>query len=75
VSSSGQNVSATVSVSLEKSKSFERWHLMSAACVERIPVITQEPNKMEQKFARLLAELELESSYLSDHSIRLTEDL
>ena len=48
---------------------------MSAACVERLPVIVEEPNKIEQEFGRMMAKLELKNSCLSDHSLRLAEDL
>lgn len=48
---------------------------MSAVCLERFPVITQEMNPLEKKFSQLLQTMEHEKSHLSDHELRHLEDL
>ncbi|CAL1541776.1 unnamed protein product [Lymnaea stagnalis] len=48
--------------------------LYSAVCVERHPIIGAEKNKLEQRFADLMAQLELEKSFLSDHEVRLIKE-
>jgi large subunit ribosomal protein L46 len=48
---------------------------MSAVCLERPPVITQERNEQELEFARLRVTREVEQSCLSDHELRHREDL
>lgn len=53
----------------------EKWQLMSAVCLERFPVITQEMNPLEKKFSQLLQTMEHEKSHLSDHELRHLEDL
>ena len=52
----------------------ERWDLLSAVCLERKPVITKELNDIEVKFSELLARIEFESSYKSEHEVRKEED-
>ncbi|XP_076447782.1 large ribosomal subunit protein mL46-like [Babylonia areolata] len=51
-----------------------QWQLVSAVCLQRPPVITAELTPLEQQYKDLLADLELESSILSDHEIRVLED-
>jgi len=58
-----------------KSAPSTQWQLMSAICLERRPVITQEPNEMEIGYAKLMAQLELEHSLKCDHEMRHQEDL
>lgn len=53
----------------------EKWKLMSAVCLERFPVITQEMNSIENEFGQLLSKMELEQSHLSNHELRHLEDL
>lgn len=48
---------------------------MSAVCLERFPVITQEMNSIENEFGQLLSKMELEQSHLSNHELRHLEDL
>ncbi|XP_054627031.1 39S ribosomal protein L46, mitochondrial [Dunckerocampus dactyliophorus] len=50
------------------------WTLMAAVCLQRLPVISVDPSPMEQRFGRMLQEMELEKSILSDHELRLHED-
>ncbi|XP_029000693.1 39S ribosomal protein L46, mitochondrial isoform X2 [Betta splendens] len=50
------------------------WTLMAAACLQRLPVISADLNPIEQQFAHLMQQMELEKSMLSDHEQRLLED-
>ena len=65
----------TAAAPAQSSTKPERWQLLSAVCLERLPVVTQEMNAIEQEFARLMATMELEYSCLSDHELRHREDL
>ncbi|XP_077376356.1 large ribosomal subunit protein mL46 [Festucalex cinctus] len=50
------------------------WTLMAAVCLQRPPVISAELSPMEQRFARLMQQMELEKSILSEHELRLLAD-
>nr|XP_057934853.1 39S ribosomal protein L46, mitochondrial [Doryrhamphus excisus] len=50
------------------------WTLMAAVCLQRLPVISADRSPTEQLFGRMLSEMELEKSILSDHELRLHED-
>lgn len=52
-----------------------RWHLASAAYVQRPAVISSPRNELEEKYAQLSARLEIERSLQSDHEQRHQEDL
>jgi len=47
---------------------------MSAVCLERLPVITQEPTAIEKDVAEMFKQIEFEYSCLSDHELRNLED-
>ena len=47
------------------------WRLFAAACVERLPVVTQERSDIEERYWRFVQQLELQQSVLSDHEVRL----
>ncbi|XP_052008409.1 39S ribosomal protein L46, mitochondrial [Xyrauchen texanus] len=50
------------------------WELHGAVCLQRLPVISQDRNPLEEKFMELMHQMELERSLLSDHELRLMED-
>ncbi|XP_037102508.1 39S ribosomal protein L46, mitochondrial [Syngnathus acus] len=50
------------------------WTLMAAVCLQRPPVISADLNPLEQRFARLMQQMEVEKSILSEHELRLLED-
>lgn len=52
-----------------------QWHIMSAVCLERKPVISQEMTPIEKSYSTLLQTLEHENSLLSNHELRHKEDL
>ena len=52
----------------------DQWHLMSAVCLQRMPVITQERSDMEEEFSQLLEKIEFENSHLSDHELWHLDD-
>uniref|UniRef100_A0A8C4QEG7 Large ribosomal subunit protein mL46 n=1 Tax=Eptatretus burgeri TaxID=7764 RepID=A0A8C4QEG7_EPTBU len=47
------------------------WRLFAAACVERLPVVSQERSDIEDRYWRFVQQLELQQSVLSDHEVRL----
>ncbi|XP_069679808.1 large ribosomal subunit protein mL46 [Periplaneta americana] len=51
-----------------------KWDLMSAICLERKPVISRDMNDIERQFSGMLAQIELENSYKSDHEMRRKRD-
>ncbi|XP_014032195.1 large ribosomal subunit protein mL46 [Salmo salar] len=50
------------------------WKLYGAVCLQRLPVISQERNPVEDRFAELMHQMELERSLLSEHEQRLLEE-
>ncbi|CAB1338776.1 unnamed protein product, partial [Coregonus sp. 'balchen'] len=50
------------------------WKVYGAVCLQRLPVISQERNPIEDQFAELMHQMELERSLLSEHEQRLLED-
>ncbi|KAI5607649.1 39S ribosomal protein L46, mitochondrial, partial [Silurus asotus] len=50
------------------------WVIHGAVCLQRLPVISQDLNPVEEKFMELMRQMELERSMLSDHELRLLED-
>lgn len=53
----------------------EKWDLLTAVCLERKPIITPTLTDLEQKYKKLLEELEFEKSLKSDHELRHENDL
>ncbi|XP_010900169.2 39S ribosomal protein L46, mitochondrial isoform X2 [Esox lucius] len=51
-----------------------QWKLHGAVCLQRLPVISQERNPIEDQFAELIHQMELERSLVSEHELRLLED-
>lgn len=52
-----------------------RWHLVSAVCVQRRPLITPELNWLEKKMKLVLQKIEVNNSLYSNHEMRHFEDL
>ncbi|XP_062327086.1 39S ribosomal protein L46, mitochondrial [Osmerus eperlanus] len=50
------------------------WKLMGAVCLQRLPVTSQKKNPIEDQFAELMQQLELERSMISRHELRLHEE-
>ncbi|GAB1603212.1 39S ribosomal protein L46, mitochondrial-like [Argonauta hians] len=50
------------------------WQLVSAVCLERLPLICQTPTEFELKYSQLVETEEVEKSFLSDHELRYRED-
>ncbi|XP_034040362.1 39S ribosomal protein L46, mitochondrial [Thalassophryne amazonica] len=69
--SSCQSTSHTQSV---KQRTGSPWSLMAAVCLQRLPVISAELNDVEERFNRLMRQMELEKSTLSDHELRVLQD-
>ncbi|XP_064632831.1 large ribosomal subunit protein mL46-like [Lineus longissimus] len=53
----------------------EKWHLCSAVCLERSPVLTPPMTDIETQYFNHLQTLEREYSVLSDHELRHKKDL
>ncbi|KAK7101606.1 large ribosomal subunit protein mL46-like isoform X2 [Littorina saxatilis] len=51
-----------------------QWQLVSAVCLQRQPIITAEKTELEQQYADMMAQMELETSLLSDQELRAIED-
>ncbi|XP_016148203.1 large ribosomal subunit protein mL46 [Sinocyclocheilus grahami] len=50
------------------------WALHGAVCLQRLPVVSQDRSPIEEEFMKLMHQMELERSLLSDHDLRLLED-
>lgn len=48
----------------------EKWDLLTAVCLERKPIITQELTEIEKEFKDYLAQVELERSLRNDFEIK-----
>ncbi|XP_037068699.1 39S ribosomal protein L46, mitochondrial-like [Pollicipes pollicipes] len=51
------------------------WHLYSAVCLERLPVVAPPLSPIEREFSTLLRRLEFENSLKSDHEMRHERDI
>lgn len=47
---------------------------MAAVCLQRLPVISADLSTVEAEFKKLLGQVELEKSHLSDHELQVLED-
>ncbi|KAM9861229.1 large ribosomal subunit protein mL46 isoform 2-T2 [Aulostomus maculatus] len=50
------------------------WTLKAAVCLQRLPVISADRTPIEQRFAQMMQEIELERSLLSNHELQLLAD-
>jgi len=48
---------------------------MGSVCLQRLPIISQDTNPIEEQFAQLMTQMEQEKSLLSEHELRLLEDV
>nr|CAD7194011.1 unnamed protein product [Timema douglasi] len=55
---------------LSSTKDSKKWDLVSAVCVERKPIVTKNLTPIEEKFSKLLMQVEFEVSLKSDHEVR-----
>ncbi|XP_040000763.1 39S ribosomal protein L46, mitochondrial isoform X2 [Xiphias gladius] len=65
---------ATLQAKITTERASSPWTLMAAVCLQRLPVISAESSPIEQRFSRMMQQMELEKSLLSDHELRLLED-
>lgn len=65
---------STVSQEAATPSKVSKWSLSSAVCLERYPVIIREMSDVEVRYHRMVSELELERSLLSDHEVQMRED-
>ncbi|XP_013775908.1 39S ribosomal protein L46, mitochondrial-like [Limulus polyphemus] len=72
LSSTNQRLS---SIELSIQRSLSQWHLVSAVALERKPVIIKEKSPFEKKYYGMLQQMELKQSLLSDHELRIKEDI
>lgn len=49
--------------------------MLTAVCLERKPIVTPRPNQLEEKFQKLIAQIEYERSLKSDHEMQHELDL
>ncbi|XP_061186717.1 large ribosomal subunit protein mL46-like [Saccostrea echinata] len=61
-------------VAVNLSEDPERWNLMGAMYIERIPVITPPMKKIEREYKEYRQQLEMEQSLLSDYENAKTEE-
>jgi len=73
--SSSQAVQDVELLSSSGETSLKRWQLMSAVCLERLPVLSTPMNSIETDVSAMFAQIEMEHSSLSDHELRHLDDL
>jgi hypothetical protein len=49
--------------------------LCASVCIERVPIITCDMDKLEKRYSNLINELNIRKSLLSDHELRHLKDL
>lgn len=57
------------------STSQEKWDLQAAICLEKKPIVIPNLNEFEQKFQKVLSEIEVERSFKSEIELRHENDM
>ena len=52
----------------------ESWLLHGAVCIHRYPTLIRPTTKIEDEYLALLKKKELQSSFMSDHELKLKAD-
>ncbi|CAL8142032.1 unnamed protein product [Orchesella dallaii] len=68
------SVASSVAPNANASTGKERWDLFAGVVVERKPVVTAKRDAMQEKYAKVVAQIEFETSKKSDHEIRHQND-
>ena len=59
----------------ETSKLNNAYRLHASVCIERMPIITCDMDKLEKRYSNLINELNIKKSLLSDHELRHLKDI
>lgn len=51
-----------------------KWELISAVCLERLPVISPPMKPIELEFSKMVERIDIQKSLKSDHELRFEEE-